>query len=97
MAADRHDHSGGRGIFQDEHHQWAVLLTGVATAFHAGSEPLGRVGEKEIGGEEQMRLIDADELQMAHGLKDYDDTEQIKVTTFDQIARWIDHKTEVEE
>lgn len=41
-------------------------------------------------GEEQMRLIDADELQMAHGLKNYDDTEQIKVTTFDQIARWID-------
>lgn len=48
------------------------------------------MGEKEIGGEEQMRLIDADELQMAHGLKDYDDTEQIKIATFNQIARWID-------
>lgn len=43
-----------------------------------------------------MRLIDADELQMAHGLKDYDDTEQIKITTFDQIARWIDEAPTVE-
>lgn len=43
-----------------------------------------------------MRLIDADELQMAHGLKDYDDTEQIKIATFNQITRWIDEAPTVE-
>ena len=36
------------------------------------------------------RLIDADELLMAHGLREYDDTEQIMVATFYQIARWIE-------